>query len=125
MRDANAHHHTIYLIGLMILIGPPNTGTQSLTGGSNPMLAVAVLLEIKPSVPWSPFSLHRMSGVINCKLLLAVFGNGDRKIYKNRMVLTGKWQVLSIILNPIYPKIVKQIKLQAIKIHGGREPKEV
>src|SRR5690606_37485728 len=70
-RYADADQHTIYFIRLMILVGPPNTSSQTLTGCRDPMFAVTVFFEIKATIPRGSFCLYRMAGIINSKFILS------------------------------------------------------
>src|SRR5690606_24416554 len=61
---ANADEHAIHFVRLVVFIGPPYAGAQALAGGGNPVLSVAIFLEIEASVPRSPFGLNGMAGIV-------------------------------------------------------------
>src|SRR5690606_16476821 len=90
--DADTDEHAIYFVRLVIFIGPPCARTQLLTCGRNPVIAIAVFLEVKPSVPRCPSSLHWMSRIVHGNFFPCSFCDGLGKIDEHGMVLPGERQ---------------------------------
>src|SRR3546814_4220745 len=60
---ADADEHAIHFVRLVVFVGQPYTGTETLAGRGDPVLFVAVFLEIKAAISRGQFSLYGVARI--------------------------------------------------------------